>query len=148
MEVKEVLKWHQFELHKNEFMGKVKILKYVWCSKSSHEKPPKAYITEVKRSFLKKMFIYFRERDWERESEAGFRLWAVSTEPDVGLEPTNHEIMTWAEVGCLTDWATQTPQKWEDLNSIIIVPSFKTGRKTKQNKTQQKNPQNQAEVIK
>ena len=28
------------------------------------------------------------------ESEAGSRLRAVSTEPDVGLEPTNHEITT------------------------------------------------------
>ena len=36
-------------------------------------------------------------------------LRAVSTEPDVGLELTNHEVMTWAEVGCLTDWATQAP---------------------------------------
>ena len=43
----------------------------------------------------------------ETESEAGSRLWAVSTEPDVGLEPTNWEIMTWAEVGRLIDWATQ-----------------------------------------
>ena len=29
--------------------------------------------------------------------------------PDVGLELTNHEIMTCAEVGHLTDWATQMP---------------------------------------
>ena len=28
------------------------------------------------------------------ESEAGFRLQAVSVEPNVGLKPTNHEIMT------------------------------------------------------
>ena len=54
------------------------------------------------------MFIYFRERERERqsvgggraeregdtESEAASRLQAVSTEPDVGLELTNHEIMT------------------------------------------------------
>ena len=43
------------------------------------------------------------EREGDTESEAGSRLRAVSTEPDTGLEPTNHEIMTWAEVGCLTD---------------------------------------------
>ena len=30
----------------------------------------------------------------DTESEAGFRLRAVNTEPDTGLEPTNHEIMT------------------------------------------------------
>ena len=56
------------------------------------------------------MFIYFREREKEREtetecewgrgrepdteSEAGSRLQAVSTEPDMGLEPTSGEIMT------------------------------------------------------
>ena len=34
------------------------------------------------------------EREGDTESEAGFRLCAVSTEPDVGLELTNHEIMT------------------------------------------------------
>ena len=37
-----------------------------------------------------------RERDRERETESkvGSRLRAVSTEPDVGLELMNHEIMT------------------------------------------------------
>ena len=39
----------------------------------------------------------------DTESEGGSRLRAVSTEPDAGLELTNHEIMTWAEVGRLTD---------------------------------------------
>ena len=33
------------------------------------------------------------ERDGDTESEAGSRLRAVSTEPDVGLELTNREIM-------------------------------------------------------
>ena len=54
------------------------------------------------------MFIHFlrvterergrgKERDGETrnlESEAGPRLRSVSTEPDAGLELTNHEIMT------------------------------------------------------
>ena len=35
-----------------------------------------------------------REREGDTESEAGSRLPAVSTEPDVGLEPTDLEIMT------------------------------------------------------
>ena len=35
-----------------------------------------------------------REREGDTESKAGCRLLAVSTEPDTGLEPTNHEIMT------------------------------------------------------
>ena len=35
-----------------------------------------------------------RERERDTESEAGFRLPAVSTEPDMGLELANCEIMT------------------------------------------------------
>ena len=51
------------------------------------------------------------EREGDTESEAGSRLWAVSTEPDVGLELTNYEIMAWAEVRRLTDWATDKKTK-------------------------------------
>ena len=50
------------------------------------------------------MFIFEREREHEQErgretegdteSEAGFRLRAVSTEPDTGLTLMNCEIMT------------------------------------------------------
>ena len=69
------------------------------------------------------MFIYFwdrerqsmngrgSEREGDTESEAGSRLWVVSTEPDAGLGLTDREIMTWADVGRLTDWATQAPQE-------------------------------------
>ena len=35
-----------------------------------------------------------RERKGDTESEAGSRLRAVLTEPDTGLELTNHEIVT------------------------------------------------------
>ena len=67
------------------------------------------------------MFIYFwerqrqnasglgAEREGDTESEAGSRLRAVSTEPEAGLELTDREIMTRAEVGRLTDQATQAP---------------------------------------
>ena len=53
-------------------------------------------------------------REWEEaegdlESEASSRLWAISTEPDVGLKLMNCEIMTLAEVSHLTDGATQAP---------------------------------------
>ena len=34
------------------------------------------------------------EREGDTESEAGSRLWAISTEPDEGLELTNRGIMT------------------------------------------------------
>ena len=50
------------------------------------------------------------EREGDTEFEAGSRIWAVSPEPNMGLEPINCEIMTWAKVGRLTDWATQVPQ--------------------------------------
>ena len=55
------------------------------------------------------------EREGDKESEAGSRLQAISTEPDVGLELTSHEIMTWAvvtwaKVGRSADSATQAPQ--------------------------------------
>ena len=74
--------------------------------------------------FLFIYFLYLRERQrvhrgeaeregrmrgGDTESKAGSRPRAVSTEPDAGLEPTNREIMTWAEVGRSTDWATQAP---------------------------------------
>ena len=39
------------------------------------------------------------------------RLYADIIQPDVGFELTNYEIMTWAEVRCLTNWATQAPQQ-------------------------------------
>ena len=65
------------------------------------------------------MFIWGEggaEREGDTESKAGSRFWAVSTEPDVGVELMNREIMTWAEAGRLTDWATQVPQERNILN--------------------------------
>ena len=56
------------------------------------------------------------QREGDTESETGSRLWAVSTEPDTGVELTDLEIVTWAEVGGLTDWATQAPR-----NSAIFI---------------------------
>ena len=55
------------------------------------------------------------EREEDTESEAGSSPWAVSTEPDVGLELTNRETVTWAEVGRSTNWATQAPLKPTDF---------------------------------
>ena len=70
------------------------------------------------------MFIYFwgggrvrereREREGDTESKAGSMFWVVSTDPNTGLELTNREDMTWAEVGSLIDWATQ-------VHYIIII---------------------------
>ena len=49
------------------------------------------------------------ESEGDTEPEAGSRLRAISPEPDAGLEPTDREIMTRAEAGRLTDWATEAP---------------------------------------
>ena len=48
------------------------------------------------------------ERGSDTEWETGSKVWAVSTEPNTGLELMNRKIMTWTEVGRLTDWATHT----------------------------------------
>ena len=48
--------------------------------------------------FIFRTFIYEGEQaeegQKERERENPSRLWAVNTEPDIGLDPTNHEAMT------------------------------------------------------
>ena len=64
------------------------------------------------------------QREGDTESETGSRLWAVSTEPDAGLELTDREIMTWGEVGRLTDWATQAPQICNSINNNVLKISL------------------------
>ena len=66
--------------------------------------------------FLKPVFYLFLFfncfillRDWMGEGR-GQRIQSGLCEPSVGLEPTNCEMVTWAEVGCSTDWAMQAPQ--------------------------------------
>ena len=63
------------------------------------------------------------ERGGNTECETGSSLWAVSTEPDVGLELTDRKIMTWAQVGRSIDWATQAP-----LNSKVWKTQFREER--------------------
>ena len=41
------------------------------------------------------------------------------TSPDMGLELMNQVIMTWNEVGHLTDWASQVPLKPHFKNPCI-----------------------------
>ena len=109
---------------------------------------------QVKNIFFQCLFTFERHRDRDRDRErqtvsrggaeregdsefkADSRLWAVSTEPNTGLKLTNCEIMIWAEVGCLTDWATPDAQvlkrdPWrskEFLSTSGLVPmmGFKT----------------------
>ena len=61
------------------------------------------------------------EREGDTEFEAGSRLWVVSTEPEVGLEPTNSKIMTRAGVGQSTDWATQATRAISSLTCFMSV---------------------------
>ena len=92
---------------------------------------------EVKLVGLFLMFIYFweegrgRERDTHR-IQSGLR--ADSREPIAGLELTNCEIeiMTWAEVRCLANWATQAP-----LHTCVL--KWAEATTYKQNKTKQNN---------
>ena len=70
------------------------------------------------------------EKEGDTESETGSKLWAVSTEPDAGLELTDLEIMTWAKVGHLTDWATQAPQGSFFIVhfAVMVVGRAETGK--------------------
>ena len=70
------------------------------------------------------VYLFLRERERKHErargrergrQSIGSRLCADSREPNAGLEPMNCEITTWAEVGHLTDWATQA-----SLDSIFF----------------------------
>ena len=81
------------------------------------------------------MFVYFwdrerqsvnggrAEREGDTEFKAGSWLWAVSTEPDAELKTTNCYIMTWAEVGHLTDWTTQAPHPNTTYQVAYIFPT-------------------------
>ena len=64
------------------------------------------------------------EREGDTESKAVSRLWAVSTEPDTGLKPTNCEIVTWAKVRRSTNWATQAPP--ELVSDESSLPALQT----------------------
>ena len=70
--------------------------------------------------FFSRLFIIERQRETGHEHGRGTerrgrgiwsRLQALSYQHRArcGAQLKNHEIMTWADVGCLTDWATQAP---------------------------------------
>ena len=73
------------------------------------------------------------EREGDAESEAGSRLHAASTESDAGLKLMNREIMTRAQVGCLTDRATHVPLIFPDFNYNM---SLRDAFSCKEQKTQ------------
>ena len=78
--------------------------------------------------FLNSYFLFLSKRvqagKGQRERQRIWsRLHTDSREPHVGLKPTNCKIVAWAEVGRLTDWATQVPQLTSILNSPAPLPS-------------------------
>ena len=127
VEVKKFTKVHKIIYYKVRIQMKFWIVR-IWLCRKSHVclfvwGPRNWYCGGLANSFnfILSLFIFEREREtaWagegqrekgDTESEAGSRLWPVSTEPYTGLKLTNREIMTWAEIGHLTDWATQVPQ--------------------------------------
>ena len=72
---------------------------------------------KTKKFFFNVLFIFERERvrAGEGKRERGQRmhsqLHAHSSDPNAGLELTNHEIMTWAEVRHSADEAPQVPRE-------------------------------------
>ena len=85
--------------------------------------------------FLLMFYLFLREREsahtsrggtkreGDTESEAGSRIQAVSSEPNMGLKPMNCEIPTWTEVGLLTDGAARCPKRCYILlfNDILLA---------------------------
>ena len=62
-----------------------------------------------------------RGREGDTESEAGSRLWAVHTEPDMGPKSTNWEIITWDEVRGSTHWAARVPPTTRSLIYYRVI---------------------------
>ena len=89
-----------------------------WTVKPWPELKSGAQLTEPPRHF--NVYLFLREREIERAwagevqrqrgTEEPSWLWPDSrdsSDPDTGLKLMNHKIMTWAKVGCSTNWATQ-----------------------------------------
>ena len=104
-----------------------------WTARSRPEPKSDAQPTEPPKKNFFNVYLFLRERDkvqsgegqreGDTESEASSRLWVVSTEPDTGLKPTNQAIMTWAKVGCLTNWTTQAQESRRFLNAKLSLSS-------------------------
>ena len=98
------------------------------------------------------VYLFLRERERERqsvsrggaergrgtESEAGSRLWAVSTEPNAVLELVNCKILTWAEVWRPTYRATQAPWQLHNFWRKVLYHYFLWSEKDKLRITQDK----------
>ena len=60
----------------------------------------------------------------ERETQNLKQAPGWASEPNLGLELTNHKIMTWAEVRRLTDWATQESQRDTIFTQQVVELSY------------------------
>ena len=69
------------------------------------------------------------EREADTESKAGARLRAVGTSPTRGLNLRTREVMTQAEVGRLTDWATEAPPEKVLLICFLLGEKQESGYK-------------------
>ena len=89
---------------------------------------------KIKKNYL---FIFQREGEKKREREGTSRqgaeregtenlkqVRAEIRDPDVGLELTSCEVMTWAKVRGLIYWTTQTPHGCVFLNPNSIFESL------------------------
>ena len=106
----------------------VQRVSFVWCCLRCHlSSLGQKSCLDLRRAVLLYMLFYFylfisereRARAWAREGQRGreripSRVHAVSTGPDVGLDLTNCESVTWAEVQSQTlNWLSHpgTPEK-------------------------------------
>lgn len=81
------------------------------CSKTIFIQEYEYKVFSFSQYFLIFLYLYSWERDrvgageehrkGDTDSKANSKLWAVSTAPDAGLEPSICKTMTWAEFGCL-----------------------------------------------
>ena len=75
------------------------------------------------------MFIYFWETESDREGAGQKEMETQNPKQgpgsELGLKLTSSEIMTWAEVGLLTNWATQVPCQcsisWSNYVSMLSL---------------------------
>ena len=65
------------------------------------------------------------EYEWRRGRETGRHNLKLSAQSLTwGLKVMNHEIITWAEVVCLTDWATQVHCVLFYSLTLSFIPKF------------------------
>ena len=109
-------------------LGLLTVSKYIhrynfhWCSRSwylllwSVVSPANDHLQRENKTMI--FFKCFNEKKPPCMTRGG-----ADREGDTGslagrLEHMNCEIMTWAKVGCLNDWATQVPQANNELKAI------------------------------